>query len=457
VAKPLGSWFCANICSMAGEAAVALGLNTAEPTTLVVDLNCAFASIEQQHDPLLRGRPLAVAAYATDAATVVSSSREARDAGVTTGMRVFEAKRICPGLAVVEPNPPRYRAVSDRLVDILERYSPDVRRMSIDEASVNLAGTPGLARLGPEGVGRAVKRALREEVGECVTCSIGVSTSIWMAKQASNLDKRDGLRWIDHTNLVQVFEGLRLTDLSGVAEATAHRLRGAGIQTPVDFLRAGAGQLRAAGMHAPVAAAWQRRLRGFEVDGFQGPARKSYGHSHVLARPTRSRAELEELLMRLSEMVGRRLRAARRRARVVSVGIVYRDDVPRQEVPPSLPLRGGGRRGVSRQSRLAHPIATGDEIYRAAAALLAARDPRRDVGTLGVSVSGLSDVDAGQMDLFSDAGRSREDRLERAIDAIRDRFGEDAVQRARLLGRAQIVRDRIAFGNTGHPDERRPD
>src|SRR5438093_12663677 len=117
-----------------------LGLNTAEPTTLVVDLNCAFASIEQQHDPKLRGRPLAIAAYATDAATIVSSSREARDLGIKTGMKVFEAKRLFPTVLVREPNPPRHRDVSDKLIKILHRHSPDVLRMSIDEASLDLAG-----------------------------------------------------------------------------------------------------------------------------------------------------------------------------------------------------------------------------------------------------------------------------------------------------------------------------
>src|SRR2546423_7516838 len=97
---------------------VELGLNRAEPATLVVDLNCAFASIEQQRDPTLRGRPLAIAAYATDAATIVSSSKEARDLGIKTGMKVFEAKAIAPEILVREPDPPRYRAVSDQLIEI---------------------------------------------------------------------------------------------------------------------------------------------------------------------------------------------------------------------------------------------------------------------------------------------------------------------------------------------------
>src|SRR6202162_1116089 len=119
---------------------VELGLNKADPATLVIDLNCAFASIEQEHDPRLRGRPLAIAAYATNAATIVSSSREARDLGIKTGMGVSAAKAIFPKVVVMEPNPPRYRAVSDRLMEIIERHTPDVLRMSIDEASLKLAG-----------------------------------------------------------------------------------------------------------------------------------------------------------------------------------------------------------------------------------------------------------------------------------------------------------------------------
>ena len=144
--------------------------------------------------------------------------------------------------------------------------------------------------------------------------------------------------------------------------------------------------------------------------------------------------------MRLSDMVGRRLRAAARRGRVVSVGVVYRPDAGH----------------FSKQAKQPDPISTGDEIYQAALALLAARDPRRTVGTLGVGLSDLVDDGAGQLDLFGEAVLPRKERLEAAVDALRDRFGEDAVQRSRLLGRAPVVRDRIAFGNTGHPDESRP-
>src|SRR5438093_10144601 len=323
-----------------------LGLNRAEPTTLVVDLNCAFASIEQQHDPALRGKVLAQEEYAPDAATIDCTSRVARDLGIKTGMKVFEAKALFPTVIVREPNPPRYRDVSDKLIEILRRHSPDVLRMSIDEASLDLAGTPDLKRLGPEGVARAIKRAIREEVGECVTASVGVSTSIWMAKQASNLNKRDGLERIDHTNLLAVFDRLRLTDLSGIADASARRLARAGIHTPIQFLRATPPKLRLAGMHPEFAKGWSMRLRGFEVGGFESARRKSYSHSHVMARATTSQRELEELLMRLSDMVGRRLRAAGRRGSVVEISVVYR------------PSTGH----FSKQARQPNPISTGDEL-----------------------------------------------------------------------------------------------
>jgi DNA polymerase-4 len=243
------------------------------------------------------------------------------------------------------------------------------------------------------------------------------------------------LQRIDHTNLVCVFERLRLTDLSGIADASAKRLARAGITTPMQFLRATQPKLRLAGMHAEVAQGWGMRLRGFEAGGFEHVRRKSYSHSHVMAHASASQGDLEELLMRLSEMVGRRLRAGRRRGSIVSVGVVYRPDPGH----------------FSRQAKQPEPVATGDEIYKAALKLLAARDPRLMVGTLGVGVSGLTDEDAGQLDLF--ASRPRNEKLEAAMDKIRDRFGEDAVQRSRLLGRARVVRDRIAFGNTGHPDE----
>src|SRR5438552_16537662 len=121
-----------------------------------------------------------------------------------------------------------------------------------------------------------------------------------------------------------------------------------------------------------------------------------------MARATASQGELEELLMRLSDMVGRRLRAAGRRGRVVSVGVVYRPDEGHS----------------SKQARQPAPVGTGDEIYQAALQLLSAREPRRTVGTLGVGLSGLVEGDAGQLDRFGDPSAPRGERVEAAVDRI---------------------------------------
>src|SRR5215472_13275849 len=137
-----------------------LGLNPAAPTVLFLDLNSAFASIEQQYRPELRGRPVAVCPGASRASTVISASREARALG------------ICPDLTVLEPDASRYRVVSERLLRLLDSYSPRVLPLSIDEAAVDLAGTPSLRRDLME-VGREVKRRLRDEVGDWLTCSVG--------------------------------------------------------------------------------------------------------------------------------------------------------------------------------------------------------------------------------------------------------------------------------------------
>src|SRR5256885_6093373 len=238
---------------------------------------------------------------------------------------------------------------------------------------------------------------------------------------AQTPNRRGGWRPSAPRTWVAFSPRLQLTDLSGIAEATARRLRTAGIHTPLDFLRATAPRLRSAGMHAEVAGGWGKRLRGFEVAALEHAARKSYSHSHVLGRATTSQHDLEELLMLLSEMVGRRLRAGGRRGRVVSIGVVYRPDE-------------GGH--FSRQATLPHPIATGDEIYRAALNPLDGRDHRRLVGTPGGGLSGLTDDGMGQLEMFDGGAPPRHERLEAAVDAIRDRFGEDAMQKSRLLGRA---------------------
>jgi DNA polymerase-4 len=403
-----------------------LGYNPARPSVLFLDLNSAFASIEQQYRPELRGRPVAVCPGASRASTVISASREARALGVRTIMKLHEALRICPDLTVLEPDASRYRVVSERLLRLLDSYSPRVLPLSIDEAAVDLAGTPSLRRDLLD-VGREVKRRLRDEVGDWLTCSVGLSTNIFLAKQAAELEKPDGLQLIDHRNLEQVFSRLQLTDLTGISEANAARMRRAGIITPLHLLRASRHALRRQVFGSIVGEAWYLRLRGYETESFDEAARKSMSHSHVLPRPVSDPEEVGALMLRFCDRLGRRLRQEGLVAGRMDVSVRTDDGVSRHQ--------------HRRQERLS---AT-DDLYALARELWERIGERRPIRSMAIALSDLSPAAVSQLDLFQTA-QPRSERVSALQDQLRDRFGERSVVSARLLNRGDLAPDRIAFG-----------
>lgn len=412
------------------------GINTDRPGKLHLDLNAAFASIEQQHDPDLRGRPLLVCAYANDASTIISPSLEARSLGIRTGMRVFEAKRIEPRAIVIAADPAKYKAVQRKLLEILDRYTPDVLPLSIDEAVFDLSRTPSFKRDLRE-VALEIKSVMRDELGEVIRCSIGISTNAYLAKIASGLEKPDGLQVIDHQNLVQVMGRLKLTDLTGIAERTERKLRLAGIYTPLQLLQADPQRLRRQAFGSIAGEAWYLRLRGFEVD-FRPPDRKSYGHSFVLPRATSDASELESILLKLCEKTGRRLRKDGWEGRTLAVDLRYRPEGD-----------------FHRQVRVHTALASTASIYEAAKRLFEERDRGALIGFVGVSVSGIESSRTGQMELFQ---KPRSEELSKALDAINDRFGEYTVFPARMLGTTEVAPERIAFGRATIPTpSKKPD
>jgi DNA polymerase IV len=403
-----------------------LGFKPAAPSVLFLDLNSAFASIEQQYRPELRGRPVAVCPGAVRASAVISASREARALGVRTGMRVYQALPLCPDLLLLEPSPDRYREVSRRLLFLLDSYSPRVLPLSIDEAAVDLAGTPSRRRDLRE-LGLEVKRRLRDEVGDWLTCSIGFSTNVFLAKQAAELEKPDGLQVIDHRNLEEVFSRLQLTDLTGISEGNAGRIRRAGILTPLHLLRSSQHTLRRQVFGSVVGDVWYLRLRGFETESFAEPARRSISHSHVLARATAAPGEVRALMLRLCDRLGRRLRQE---------GLV----AGRIE----LQVRTDAGRSHHQHRRLERLVATQD-IYAVAGQLWDRVGERGPVRFMGIALGELSPASVSQLDLF-EPSEQRSERVSALLDELRDRFGERAVMAARLLHRGDLAPERIAFG-----------
>src|ERR687893_231924 len=166
---------------------MALVINHNAPTIMHVDLNSCFATIEQQANPLLRGKPMVVAAYNSPNGCVVAPSIEAKQYGIKTGMTVWEARLLYPKVIVREPNPDMYRAVHLLFRRIFRDYSPDVTPKSIDEAVIDLTDTLCLFKGTVTDIGKEIKRRFREEIGEWMKCSIGVSTNRFLAKLAASL------------------------------------------------------------------------------------------------------------------------------------------------------------------------------------------------------------------------------------------------------------------------------
>lgn len=408
-----------------------LPLNRNTPLIMHIDLNSCFATIEQQAHVHLRGKPLVVAAYATPNGCVVSPSIEAKRYGIKVGMTVREAKLLCKDVVVRTPDPPMVRDVHIRFRAIFKDYSPEVVPKSIDEAVIDFTGMEQVLKRGLVAIGREIKQRLRAEIGEWISCSIGIATNRFLAKTAASLRKPDGLEVITHENLIDVFNRLQLLDLCGINHRYQARLNAAGIFTPVQFLMAPQEVLRGQVFQSINGYYWYLRLRGWEVDDVEF-GRKSYGQQYALGKPTANPEELTKILMKLCEKMGRRLRRAGCSARGVYVACVYQDWTHWH--------RG---RTVERD------LFTTMELYRKVLWVFNQQPERKVIAKIGVSCFNLASDQVAQATLFDtqdDAVREKLRRVSVAIDRMNDRYGEFVITPALMMGMDDTVIDRIAFG-----------
>src|SRR3989344_9426821 len=170
-----------------------LDFNSKSSTILHIDLNSCFATIEQQANPHLRGKPIAVAAYTTANGCILAPSIEAKKYGVRTGMRVKDGKILCPSLIILASDPWKYRNVHLALRKLLSQYTSDLYPKSIDEFVLNLEGFPSLVASSMQQVASEIKQRIKTEIGEWLTVSIGIAPNRFLAKLASGLHKPDGL------------------------------------------------------------------------------------------------------------------------------------------------------------------------------------------------------------------------------------------------------------------------
>lgn len=402
-------------------------------TILHVDLDAFFAAVEQRDRPELRGRPVIVGGGApTDRGVVSAASYEARAFGVHSAMPLRTAGALCPQGVFLPVDGAKYQAVSRDIMAILRRFTPAVEPISIDEAFLDVTASRALFGDG-EAIGRTIRAVILEEVG--LTASVGVSTTKLVAKVASDLRKPDALVVVPPGDEAIFLAPLAITRLWGVGAQTATALRELGVATIGELAALDPRLLeRRFGKHG---AALSLRARGIDQDPVEDRgAAKSIGHEHTFDIDTSDRDVIERTLLAMAEGVSGRLRSAGVLASTVTVKI-----------------RDSSFKTITRQRTLPEPTDLTEPIWQAALDLARPELRGLRIRLVGVTASHLGERD--QLVLFgADDGRRR--RLVEAEDAIRRRYGERTITRARLLGtRLPAPFERDPMTAPEHRDDRR--
>lgn len=394
-----------------------------------IDLNSCFATALQQAYFHLRNRPIAVAAYETPNGCVLAPSIEAKRFGVKTAMTVRDAKLLCPGIIICGNETDIVRDVHMKFRNICRDYSPTVHMMSIDELIIDFKDMERV-HLDLIYVAKEIKRRFRSEIGEVISCNIGLSTNILLAKLAGSLHKPDGLDVITHENLKEIYSQIKLTDLNGINTRNEARLNANGIFNPLQFLDSTVQTLRSNVFQSILGWYWYCELRGYQIRDVEFK-RRSYGQDYALGKYTADPQELARLLMKLTEKMGRRLRKSRNEAFGIHVGIGYAD---------------GTYWHKGRQVNTG--MYTTQELFTKVMWMFNQAPEKKQIARLGVSCYDLAPSNKSQPTLF-DADDSRR-KLSDAMDKINDRYGEFVITPALMMcmGKEGLILDRIPFGET---------
>jgi DNA polymerase-4 len=384
---------------------------------LFLDLNAFFASVEQQDNPRLRGRPVAVVPIAgTDSTCAIAASYEAKRCGIGTGTRIFEARRLCPDLQVVNARHDRYVEYHHRVLAAVENHLPVHKVYSIDEMACRLIGDECEADNAVK-LARRIKQTIATEVGECLRCSIGIAPSVLLAKTASDMQKPDGLVLLPRAALPGRLLGLTLTDLSGIGANMAARLNRANVHSVADLWALPPKHLRRIWNSVAGERFWYA-LHGYEIPEIQ-TRRRMIGHSRVLGGAYREAGAARLVARELVLKAGKRLRRYGLTAAALALSLRV----------------AGGERGFAEtsvpptQDSFALLVAL-ERLWRQA---LAGRGGRIVVKSVSAWLSALAPVTDRHGDLFAQGGThapaeptSRE-RLWARVDAINRKYGRDTV------------------------------
>ena len=387
-------------------------------TIMHIDMNAFFASVEQQANPALRNKPIAV--IGSSARTIITtSSYEARAFGVKTGMTIHEAKTLCPQLILVVGNNRKYTHTSRGIVEIFRDYTPLVEVFSIDESFLDVTGS--LRLFGSvERIAWQIKARIRHRYG--ITCSVGIAPNKLLAKLASDLHKPDGLTCIAPDQVKQVLEDLPVGELCGVGRRTRENLALLGITTCGELGRTSRQLLRK--RFGIVGEKLYAMGNGVDdtpvVPSSEQDEVKSVGHSMTLERDVADTRTIGGYLLRLSEMVGRRARRYGVRGKTVHLTVRYNDFTT-----------------FGSQTTIADHTNLSDTIYQTAVTLLQRFSLHLPVRLLGVRLTNLTYHEA-QYSLFEEDPRRH--CVAEAMDDVNDRYGSFAVSFASVLESERAAR-----------------
>jgi len=395
-----------------------------------IDMNAFFASVEQQANPELRGKPIAVVG-GSGRTVITTSSYEARAKGVKTGMAVWEGKRTCPELIIVVGDNRKYTHTSTKINEIFRDYTPEVEAFSIDESWLDVTHSLGIFGSAVN-IAYLIKARIRHSFG--ITCSIGIAPNKLLAKLASDMQKPDGLTVITPDDVARVMERLPVGDLCGIGKRTAYQLKVMNINTCGELGRCDEGRLtRKFGI---VGRRLKQMGQGFDnspvVQYGEEDEVKSVGHSSTLERDIDDPVEIRRFLLQLSEMVGSRARRYNVSGKTVHLYVRYADFFS----------------SWGKQTTLKSYINLSDEIYKTAMSILDTVELEQPVRLLGVSLSNLKHQ-ADQLPLFEDERKKLF--ATQAMDRVNERFG------SRVVTFGSLLPGKATAGNHVIPPSWRPD
>ena len=379
---------------------------------LHIDMNAFFASVEQQANPDLQGKPVAVVGSG-HRTVITTASYEARSFGVKTGMAIWEGRRTCPDLIIIVGDNKKYTQASRQIIGMMRQYTPLVEVFSIDEAFLDVTHSHALFGTA-ETIAHQLKAQIRNKLG--LTCSVGIAPNKLLAKLASDMQKPDGLTVIAQDRITAVLESVTIGDLCGIGKKLERRLNLLGIKNcgqlgrfPEDLLK------KKFGIIGPRLRQMGQGIDDSPVMATEGDEQvKSIGHSMTLRKDIDTRQEILRYLLQLAEMVGRRARRYSVTGRTVSIYIRFADFFT----------------NIQKQTTLVSYTNQSGAIYKTAVRLLDSIEISQPVRLLGICLSSL-EYQEQQPSLFAE--ERKKEQLTRAMDEVNDRFGDFKVTFGSML------------------------